>query len=242
MIRQIYLGWDSREPRAFEVAAASIAQRAKRQVAINRLVLDVMVDSGRMWRRTDRDGIQRGSLWDVVSHAPMSTEFALTRFMVPMLQHHGWALFADCDVVALADIEELFELADDRFALMCVQHDQRPIEMVKMDGQPQTAYARKNWSSVVLWNCSHPAHKRLDVMMLNTWPGDLLHRFSWLRDSEIGALPAEWNWLVGVQPKPAQPKLAHFTLGGPWLRGWESKEHDEIWNEAARLIDPRAAA
>lgn len=241
-MRQIYLGWDSREPRAYEVAAASIAQRAKHQVAIHKIKLSVMEESGRLWRRTERDNVHPHSLWDSVSAAPMSTEFALTRFMVPLMQHHGWALFADCDVVCLADIEELFQIADDRYAVMCVKHDHKPVEATKMDGQAQLAYSRKNWSSVVLWNCSHPSHRRLDVMMINTWPGDLLHRFSWLRDSEIGTLPAEWNWLVGVQAKPATPKLAHFTLGGPWLRDWKGAEHDEIWDEAERLVGPARAA
>lgn len=241
-MRQIYLGFDSRETRAYDVAAASIASRASNQVAISPIRLDVMERGGRMWRRTERDGIQPGSLWDTVSDAPMSTEFALTRFLVPMLQHHGWALFADSDVVCLADIEELFALADDRYAVMCVKHEHTPVETWKMDGQAQTTYVRKNWSSVVLWNCSHRAHRRLDVIMINTWPGDLLHRFAWLRDKEIGALPPEWNWLVGVQPKPANPKIAHFTLGGPWFRDWKPAEHDEIWNEAAGLIGPARAA
>jgi hypothetical protein len=85
---------------------------------------------------------------------------------------------------------------------------------------------------VMLWNCDHPANQRLTLQDVNERPGRDLHRFYWLNDSEIGALPPEWNWLVGVQPKPAAPQIAHFTLGGPFTPGWKGAEHDEIWAEA----------
>jgi lipopolysaccharide biosynthesis glycosyltransferase len=169
---------------------------------------------------------------DHLSGAPQSTEFATSRFLVPFLHRKGWCLFTDCDVVFLGDISELFALADSRYAVQVVKHQHNPVESVKMDGQAQTSYDRKNWSSVVLWNCDHPAHHRLTLGMVNWWPGACLHRFCWLKDDEIGSLPNEWNWLVGVQPKPADPKIAHFTLGGPFLPGWTSKEHDDIWLRA----------
>ena len=58
-------------------------------------------------------------------------------------------------------------------------------------------------------------------------------------DMLLGRLEPEWNWLVGVQPKPARPKIAHYTLGGPWLPAWEHREHDDIWLAAAQNLRAR---
>lgn len=138
----------------------------------------------------------------------------------------------DCDVVVMGDVAEAFAYADPRYALMCVKHGHEGSEGTKMGGHVQTAYSRKNWSSVVLWNCDHPAHNRLSVPMVNSWPGLLLHRFSWLKDEEIGALPKEWNWLVNVDDEPENPKIAHFTLGGPWFDR-EPQPYDDLWLKAA---------
>ena len=104
-----------------------------------------------------------------------------------------------------------------------------------MDGQAQTYYARKNWSSVVLWNCSHPANKGLTELRLNKWPGRDLHAFKWLQDYEIGELPQKWNWLINVTPgEPRQKGIWHYTLGTPALSGWSVQPYDEYWNEEAK--------
>jgi hypothetical protein len=103
-----------------------------------------------------------------------------------------------------------------------------------MDGQAQVAYDRKNWSSVVLWNCDHPANARLSLADINERPGRDLHRFYWLADSEIGELPPAWNWLVNVRPEPACVGIAHFTEGGPWLPTWRGAPNDELWWESSR--------
>lgn len=225
----VYIGWDAREARAYQLAARSMVERSAHEVAIHAINAGALFEAGLLWRPVlERDG----QLMDHLSDAPQSTAFANARFLVPYLQRTGWALFVDCDVVALADIAEMFALADSRYAVMCVQHHYTPRVATKMDGCAQARYARKNWSSVMLINCEHPAWHRMSLAQFNQWPGDLLHRFSWLRDSEIGALPPEWNWLVGEQPMPDQPKLAHFTLGGPWIRNWKGAEHDQLWLEA----------
>ena len=81
-----------------------------------------------------------------------STEFTFTRFLVPALANYkGWALFCDSDIVFLKDVKELFDQAEDKYAVMCVQHDYTPKPGIKMDGQKQTLYPRKNWSSMVLY-------------------------------------------------------------------------------------------
>ena len=53
-----------------------------------------------------------------------STEFTFSRFLVPYLQNYrGWAIFCDSDFIFLNDIDELFSLADSKYAVMCVQHE-----------------------------------------------------------------------------------------------------------------------
>jgi len=167
----------------------------------------------------------------------MSTEFALARFFVPLLaakvgRREGWAVFCDCDFLWLADIAELLDSADATEALCCVQHRHEPLEALKMDGQAQTRYARKNWSSLMLFNLAHPAHERLTLETLNGVPGRDLHRFCWLSDDEIGALPMDWNWLEGSSPLGAAgelPRAVHFTRGGPWMAGWENVQFADLW-------------
>lgn len=233
MTRTVYIGHDSREVEAFDVARDSLLRTASRSVAVRKVDAMELAARRLFWRPVER----RGSvLYDYLSDAPQATEFATARFLVPFIHRGGWCLFVDCDVVFLADVEELFALADDRYAVMCVQHAPLLDTTDKMDNQPQTTYTRKNWSSVMLLNCDHPAHHRLSLPMVNHWPGALLHRFSWLRDEEIGSLPDAWNWLVGVQPMPENAKIAHFTLGGPWLNGWGQKPHDEIWTAARARV------
>jgi lipopolysaccharide biosynthesis glycosyltransferase len=229
-MHKIYLGYDSREPDAYKVAEHSLAMQCGIRHQITPIRLDKLERLGLMTRKRRYVGEQ---MYDVISDAPMSTEFAIARFATPLLAQTGWALFADPDVVFLYDICELFKLADPRKAVMVVKHEHKGMEGEKMDGRLQTMYRRKNWSSVMLFNCDHPANDCLTIGMLNGRPGRDLHAFYWLEDDLIGELPPEWNWLVGVQPKPRTPKIAHFTLGGPWFPTWKGAEHDEIWIEAA---------
>jgi len=249
---KVYIGWDPREVEAYNVAEFTLRELATVPVDVTPLVLSRLELQGLMRRprSTLRPGrslavteghVQRrwvtasqaGTMFDDLSGAPMATEFALSRFLVPMLAQRGWALFVDCDVLFLADVAELFALADPRFAVMVVQHGDLPTAGFKMDGQPQVPYPRKNWSSVMLFNCNPPANLGLRLDVINSKPGRWLHGFGWLSDHDIGQLPAAWNWLVNVNPYPSPPKLAHYTLGGPWLPGWRGAEHDDLWLSAA---------
>jgi lipopolysaccharide biosynthesis glycosyltransferase len=225
---RVFIGYDSREQAAYEVAVNSLRAHRWDANAIP-LRLERLASVGLLRRSMDA----RGQLYDLPSNAPCSTEFAISRFLVPIICQSGWALCVDCDVVFLGDVAELFALADPTKAVMVVKHQQSGGGM-KMDGQVQTHYARKNWSSVVLWNCDHPANRRLSLQDVNERPGRDLHAFYWLADAEIGELPAKWNWLVNVEPKPADAKIAHFTQGGPWLPTWHGADHDEIWLRASR--------
>lgn len=219
---RVYLGHDRREQGAFDVAA-------KTARAYNCDVLPLYEDrlrlSGMLTRPLDR----RGGMFDLNSNAPQSTDFAVARFFVPLLAHAGWALFADADVVFMQDPHEILAKADNTKAVQVVKHPPYELTATKMDGQVQTSYSRKLWSSVMLWNCDHVANRRLNLTTLNQWPGRDLHAFKWLADDEIGDLPVEANWLVGMMPKPERPIIAHMTLGGPWIPGWPPHEHDELW-------------
>jgi hypothetical protein len=175
-------------------------------------------------------------LWDPISEAPMATEFAISRFLTPFLAGwKGWALFTDCDVLALRDPAALFRLLDKRYAVMCCQHRHEPAPRLKMDGQLQTLYARKNWTSVIAWNCEHPANAGLTLDLVNSAPGRDLHRLCWLADEEIGALPLEWNWIEGVTDPQISPAFVHYSDGGPWLPNYESCAFAEEWRRERDL-------
>lgn len=232
MKHSIYIGFDPREQDAFRVAEHSIVTRSSYNTHVAPLKL---IDLDQiLWRPIEQ---RDGRLWCPISQAPMSTEFAISRFAVPHLCKEGWALFVDCDVLCLADISELFALVDDKYAVMVIKHNYTPTESTKMDGQVQTSYSKKNWSSVMLINCSHPSNKKLSLDVLNTWPGRDLHAFKWLHEDEIGALPLEWNYLVGVNHMDTKPKLLHYTLGTPNLKGYENCEYAAEWKtEYYRVI------
>lgn len=230
----VFIGWDPREPEAFAVCAHTLRAQAGCEVEIHGVRLDELRRDRLYTRATER---RDGRLWDVVSGAPMSTEFAVSRFFVPHLAaraglRKGWALFCDCDFLWFGDVAEILAEADPNAALCCVQHMHEPTEAVKMDGQAQLLYARKNWSSLMLFNLGHPAHEKLDLATLNGLPGRDLHRFCWLADEEIGALPSDWNWLEGWSPVPDKPPRAvHFTRGGPWMPGWEHVRYAAEWRK-----------
>lgn len=229
---KVYIGHDAAEAAAFSVAEASLRRHASIPVDVAPLRADKLRAAGLLRRPTDA----RGGLYDLHSQAPMATEFAVSRFLVPLLAHSGLALFVDCDVVFLGDVAELVGLADPTKAAQVVKHQHNPTSDAKMVDKVQTAYPFKNWSSVVLFNCDHKGHGRLSLDAINHRPGRDLHAFYWLADSEIGDLPAGWNWLVNEQPRPDALKLAHFTNGGPWLPGWAGAPNDDLWLAETELI------
>jgi lipopolysaccharide biosynthesis glycosyltransferase len=216
---KIYIGWDSREDIAYQVAKHSIEKHSSVPVEIIPIKQKQLRKEGIYNRPVD---------------ALASTEFTFTRFLIPeLMEFDGWALFIDCDFVALTDVAELFEQADNQYAVMCAHHDYTPKETVKMDGQLQHIYPRKNWSSMMLINCGHPSNKTLTKELVNDLDigGAYLHRFSWLKDEEIGELSHEWNWLVGwyKEPDDGTPKFLHYTEGGPWFEQYEMCEYNHHW-------------
>ncbi|GJZ87381.1 CDI-like protein [Tanacetum coccineum] len=217
---RIYIGYDPKEDVAYEVCRYSLLKHSS-------IPLEIIPIKQSILREQNLYTRPRGNL--------ESTEFSFTRFLTPFLAgYKGWAVFVDCDFLYLGDIKELFDLVDDKYAVMCVQHDYTPKETTKMDGAVQTLYPRKNWSSMVLYNCGHVKNKVLTPEVVNKESGAFLHRFMWLDDEEIGEVPFVWNFLVGHNKVVegdlgTYPKAIHYTLGGPWFESWKDCEFGELW-------------
>lgn len=230
--RSIWIGFDPREAAAFAVARESIRRRLTSPIPVLGLSLDSLRAQGLYWRPTSKS---LGRLWDTISDAPMSTEFAISRFLVPHLNPiGGWALFMDCDMLVRGNLCRLFEDIESDFAnrdraLFCVQHEHVPTADTKMDGQVQTSYRRKNWSSFMVFNCDHHANRRLSLELVNSARGLDLHQLCWLKDEEIGSLHPKWNYLLGHTVIEGEPKVVHFTDGGPWFAGLEDVPYADEW-------------
>lgn len=222
--RTVYVGWDAREQDAYEVCNASLRKRSSVPLHVVPMKHKALRNEG-LFRREWRVSPE-GTMIDLHDGKPFSTEFSHSRFLVPHLHKEGWCLFVDCDFLFRADVEKLFKLADDRFAAMVVKHDFRPEASVKMDGCVQEPYQRKLWSSLVLWNCSHPKNANLTPYWVNHADGGWLHRFGWLDDEEIGSIPCQWNWIQGYEPEPL---AVHFTDGVPSMPGYENTAYADEW-------------
>ena len=221
---RVYIGWDSREDIAYQVARHSLLKHASIPVDVIPIKLPDLVDQGLYTREID----------------PLaSTEFTYSRFLTPhMAGFEGWALFVDCDFLFFGDVAELAAYQKPEYAVACVKHDYTPKESTKMDGQVQTVYPRKNWSSFMLFNCAHPSTKKLTVEAVNSQTGAYLHRMQWAADDEIGEVPTEWNWLEGWNEEPATgtPKAVHDTRGGPWFENWQDVAYAQQWKAEAEAV------
>ena len=207
---KIYIGYDSRHPIASKVCEYSLRKHSK-DLDIELLKLS---DLEQLYWREYKD---------------QSTEFTYTRFLVPYLQdYNGWALFCDDDFLFLKDVKKIFKYADDKYAVMCCQHDYTPRAITKMLGKKQVPYKRKNWSSLMLINCGHESVKNLDLSTVSEQSGKYLHQFEWLKPHEIGSIPRHWNWLVNwyKENDEDKPSALHFTEGGPWI---VDSEYKDLW-------------
>ena len=229
----IYVGYDLKDHRGYEVLVHSI-KKYNDKYNIVPLMEPTLRRIGlyrRSYRVFSHDTKQR---YDQFDNKPFSTDFTFTRFLVPALnQYQGWALFMDCDMLVRADIDGIFKVYNDEsYAAYCVKHKYEPPEGTKLDGVAQTRYRRKNWSSLVLYNCSHPSNLALTVDAVNLQSGSWLHSFGWLMDDEIGSIHQEWNWLDGHSDPNTEAKNVHFTTGGPWFPEWKpSRPIDEAYAE-----------
>jgi hypothetical protein len=209
---RVFIGFDPRETAAFHVLAHSIHKHASQPVAIAPIALDQL----RPEFDRPRDPLQ-------------STDFSFSRFLTPHLSGYaGWSLFMDCDMLLRTDIAELWKLRDERHAVMCVKHNHMPRESTKFLGETQSKYAKKNWSSVMLFNNARCTALTLDYVARAS--GLELHQFKWLGDDElIGALPHRWNHLVGVDAYDPDAAIVHYTIGGPYFDEYRDCDYADEW-------------
>jgi lipopolysaccharide biosynthesis glycosyltransferase len=213
----IFLGYDTKETIAYHICSNSIIRHASKPVSIIPLSLTLFSD----YKETHTDG---------------SNDFVYTRFLVPhLMDYNGWAIFLDGDMVVTEDINKLWQLRDDTKAVMVVKHNYKTRQNFKYLGQPNKDYPRKNWSSVVLWNCKHPANQSVTIDFVQTASGAQVHRFSWLTDDLIGELPVEWNWLADEFGVNEDAKLIHYTLGTPCFEEFADSPMCEYWHAESKL-------
>ena len=163
-------------------------------------------------------------------HADGSNRFIYSRFLTPYLMNFsGWAIYADVDMVCQADISELWSLRDESKAVQVVKHDYKTKSLKKYLGNINEDYPRKNWSSLILWNCGHPENSILTPDFIQSQTGSYLHRFSWLKDDLIGELEAEWNWLAIEYPENPNAKIIHYTLGTPCFKDYAHESMSDVW-------------
>lgn len=208
----VFIGYDPREAIAYHTCVNSIIRHSTAPVSITPLALNAFKD----YTETHTDG---------------SNHFIYSRFLVPhLMDYQGWALFIDGDMILRDDIVELWNMRDPSKAVQVVKHDYKTRMPVKYLGAKNEDYPRKNWSSVILWNCAHPDNRVVTPAFVETATGAQLHRFTWLDDSVIGELPREWNWLPDEFGANKQAKLLHYTLGTPCFHEFADTPQGEEWH------------
>lgn len=226
MKHNIYIGFDPREAVAYHVCVNSIIRQSSVPVRITPLAL------------TTLDGYVESSERVTLDGYPPTNQFIFSRFLVPYLAgYQGWALFIDGDMLLLDDIKKLFDFVDDKYAVMCVKHDYKTKFPIKYLGQVNGDYERKNWSSVMLINCGHPANAVLTPTFVSQASGKQLHRYEWLDDSLVGELPIEWNWLPDEFGVNENAKLLHYTAGTPCFHEFATTPMSDVWHKERMLTD-----
>lgn len=215
----IYVGFDTRERAAYHVFSQSVVENSSEPVSLNPLALHQLREK---YVETHKDG---------------SNAFIYSRFLVPFMENYsGWAIFADGDMVCLGDIADLWRMRDETKAVMVAKHSYSTKHKRKYIGTSMEThnadYPRKNWSSVILWNCGHPSNATLTPGYVMDAKGSQLHRFEHLKDNEIGEIPLEWNWLVGEYEPNERAKLLHYTLGVPGIRHYADVPQSHEWLQA----------
>ena len=218
-IRKIFIGFDRKETVAYHALCQSIIEKSSVPVSFTPIYLNHLSDI--YYREHDNR---------------QSNEFSFTRFLVPFLQNYsGTALFLDCDMMLRTDIDEIFQYASKQpeKAVHVIQHDYTPKNKIKYLDNVQYDYPRKNWSSVILWNCDHPKNKLLDLDFVNSASPADLHRFTWLEDRDIGSIDLAWNWLVGeldgTKDALNSVKNVHWTVGGPYFHEYNDVDFAQEW-------------
>jgi hypothetical protein len=215
----IFIGYDPREAVAYHTCANSIIRHASCPVAIIPLALNLFKD----YTETHTDG---------------SNQFIYSRFLVPhLMDYTGHAIFIDGDMIVRSDIAELWQWRHKRYDVQVVKHNYETCMTEKYLGSKNENYPRKNWSSVIIWNCESPANKQLTPEFVQQSTGAELHRFTWIKDEHIGDLPAEWNWLPDEYGPNINADLLHYTLGAPCFHDFATTPMADEWHRERMLAD-----
>ena len=215
MIR-LFCGYDPREAIGFHVFSSSVLRWASQAVAI--APIGVLGGEG-------------------------SNAFTKARFLVPALcGFQGRALFMDgSDMLMQADLSELWAKFDPRYAVQVVKHDYRTRHPVKYVGTSMECknfdYPRKNWASVMLMNCAHPAWGGLDFTRVKNTPARDLLTFAGIADDYIGDLPGEWNRLVDEGQSVMDAKVLHWTAGVPAMVHYADAPGAALWKMERRAME-----
>lgn len=215
----IFIGYDPKEPVIYHTCVNSIINNTKTPVSITPLALSMLPD------------------YDEV-HTDGSNDFSYSRFLVPYLTNFtGWAIFIDGDMIVRTDLSKLWDLRNELNAVHVAKHNYRTKTSIKYMGSKNENYPRKNWSSVVLWNCSDPCNRILTPGFIEKMPGSYLHRFTWISDRKIGELPLEWNWLCDEYGRNIEANLSHYTLGAPCFPEYLNTPMADEWvEEYSRMV------
>jgi len=215
----IFVGYDPREAVAYHTCVNSIIRQASQPVAIIPLALNLFTD----YNETHTDG---------------SNQFIYSRFLVPhLMEYSGWAIFIDGDMIVRDDIVKLWNLKQNDKDVMVVKHDYKTRMKEKYLGSKNEDYPRKNWSSVILWNCANHPNRKLTPKFVQKSTGAELHRFSWIDDNRIGELPPEWNWLPDEYGANPDAKLLHYTLGTPCFHEFATTPQGDEWHREHMLAN-----
>jgi lipopolysaccharide biosynthesis glycosyltransferase len=215
----VFVGYDPREAIAYHTCVNSIIRYASQPVAIVPIALNLFQD----YKETHTDG---------------SNHFIYTRFLVPhLMEFQGWAIFIDGDMILRDDIVKLWKLKESDKDVMVVKHNYQTRMPVKYLGAKNENYPRKNWSSVILWNCNGLSNRQLTPEFVQASTGAFLHRFSWIEDNRIGELPPEWNWLPDEYGDNSDAKLLHYTLGTPCFQEFADTPQANEWHRERILTE-----
>lgn len=216
MIR-LFIGHDDREAIGCHVFLSSVMRKASQFVAVTML---------------DGRGMPQGT-----------NAFTYSRFLVPWLcNFQGRAIFMDgADMLMLADIAELDALFDPSFAVQVVKHPtystRNPIKYRGTSMEcPNLNYPRKNWASVMQFNCAHACWADLTPKVLEATAGVKRLQFAGIPDEAIGALPDEWNRIVDEGHPVEGAKVLHWTAGIPAFPQYADAPGAAAWFEAHGLM------
>lgn len=221
-MHKVFIGYDAREAIAYHTCVNSMIRMSTSPLSITPLALNNLSGYTEDKARS-------------VGYKP-TNDFIFSRFLVPFLnEYKGWALFIDGDMVFLDDPSKLFGLIDDTKSVLCVKHDYKTKFPIKYLGQKNEDYERKNWSSVMLFNCSHPDCMKLTQSYVQNSTGKHLHRFEWT--DSVGELPIEWNWLADEYGVNNEAKLLHYTAGTPCFIDFSESPMAEKWHKERILTE-----